>query len=184
MNKYSGRSFPTFSRSDDDQSSSLYEDWLSNLQKNSNSSVQDQLSSILGLTKNKYSNVEEAVQDMKERTGLRALLESRASAEPKIFTQMPQMKIFIDNFVQDRPGTSIESVVHELLKSDGIRDQLSNHADIDDDVRTYINQAIGKANAMNVDHHKVDLNMGKVDTHSPAASDDPLAICEPATSQS
>lgn len=189
--KYSARSLPSFYRDEvsADQPSakpSWYDDFVQNLEKNSvksQRSIYDDIAAIISGTKSKYSSVEEAVQDMKERTGLKAFLEGKqaiaSTQEPEIFKKIPEMKVFIDNFVEDRPGTSVESVVHDLLKIDSIRDQLPDRTDVEDDVRVYINTQLAKSKNQHSDSNKVDLHIGKVDQSTPDIGNDPLAICEP-----
>src|SRR3984957_13326671 len=125
-NKYYGRSVSTISRDNGgvergERGPSWFNDFVSNLEKNSIKSKRDismleQINNILG-NKSKYSNVEEAVLDMQKRTGLFDFLNSKRASDqnnlqevPAIFTKIPAMKTFIDNYVGDRPGTSVESV--------------------------------------------------------------------------
>src|SRR5882757_8278629 len=116
-NKYSRRTIPSVSR--EDSSASWIDDFLGNLEKESTKSqsqaqrsIYEDISAIIGNTKSKFSNVEEVVQDLKERTGLSALLKVKASLEqstykePEIFKQIPEMKTFIDNYTAARMGTS------------------------------------------------------------------------------
>lgn len=194
MNKYSTRSLPAVIKADEvsvervpAQMPTWYNDFVSNLQMNSasaQSSLYDDINAILGNTKPKFSSVEEAVKDLKERTGLNQVMNARSIVafiqEPILFKTVPELKIFIDNFVGDRPGTSVESVVHELLKIDSIRNKLPISADVDDEVRAYINRKIAESNSKNTDLNKVDMHIGKVDqTNQEAVVDDPLALCEP-----
>jgi hypothetical protein len=194
MNKYSTRSLPAVIKADEvsiervpAQMPTWYNDFVSNLQMNSTSaqsSLYDDINAILGNAKPKFSSVEEAVKDLKERTGLDQVMNARSIVafiqEPSLFKTVPELKIFIDNFVGDRPGTSVESVVHELLKIDSIRNKLPISADVDDEVRAYINRKIAESNSKNTDLNKVDMHIGKVDqTNQEAVVDDPLALCEP-----
>lgn len=193
-NKYSPRSLPSVYReepsSESSSTPSWYNDFLGNLQKNSvqsQHSIYDEISAIIGNTKSKYSSVEEAVQDMRERTGLNAILSAKqalaAIQEPEIFKEIPEMKTFIDNFVEDRPGTSVESVIHDLMKIDMIRDKMPDRADVENDVRIYINRRLADIKSHQTDLNKVDMHIGKVDQSTPSVGDDPLAICEPLKSE-
>lgn len=195
MTKYNARYLPVVSRddpypnepSDVTAAPSWYNDFITNLKRNStahsSSSIYDEISAIMGNTKSKFSNVEEVVQDMKERTGLAQLLTARevmaAIQEPAIFQTVPELKIFIDNFVDDRPGTSVESVIHDLLKIDSIRNKLPDKSDVDNDVRIYINQRLGNSASAPSDTNKVDMHIGKVDHSVDTVSDNPLSMCEP-----
>jgi hypothetical protein len=185
--KYSARSLPSvYSDGTPPSSSSWYDDFLGNLEKSSvqsQHSIYDEINAIIGNTKSKYSSVEEAVQDMCERTGLNKVMSAKEAIasiqEPVIFKKIPEMKTFIDNFIEDRPGTSVESVIHDLMKIDVIRNKLPDRSDVEDDVRVYINKRIGETKSHQTDLNKVDLHMGKVDQSTPTVGDDPLAICEP-----
>ena len=189
-NKYSRRSMPSVSR--EGSSASWIDDFLGNLEKESTKSqsqaqrsIYEDISAIIGNTKSKFSNVEEAVQDLKERTGLTALLKVKASLEqntykePEIFKHIPEMKTFIDNYTEARGGTSVLSVIHELMKNNSIRDKMPEGTDIGDDVQAYISRKIGETLSHSPDLNQVDLSLGKVDQSAPATTDDPLAICEP-----
>lgn len=187
-NKYSRRSIPSVSR--EDASASWLDDFIGNLEKESaksqsqaQRSIYDDISAILGNTKPKFSNVEEAVKDLKQRTGLEEMLKIKASMEnfkePEIFKQIPEMKTFIDNYVAGRAGTSVFSVTQELMKLDSVRDKLPAGTDISPDVEAYINHKIGEALSHTPDHNQVNLDLGKVDHSVTDISDDPLSICEP-----
>lgn len=195
MSRYSSRYLPVVSRDESaiEPSSttvpSWYKDFVENLEKNSvqsQRSLHEEINAIMGNTKSKFSSVEEAVQDLKDRTGLQALLDAKhalaALKEPEEFKQIPEMKIFIDNFVDDHPGTLVESVVHDLLKIDSIRDRLPDRADVSDEVRSYINAKIGDVVKMKSTTTDVNMQIGKVDTTSENAVEDPFAICEPSRS--
>lgn len=188
-NKYNLRYLPVVSRDESatenysGKTPSWYDEFVSNLEKNSTNSqrsIYEEISSIMGF-KSKHSSVEEAVEDLKERTGLAAFLKSKqASAQdPDIFQKIPLMKVFIDNFVEDRPGTSIESVIHDLLKIDEIRHQLPEKTDLDDEVKSYINSKLIEKKNHNLNDSS-NSHLGKVDqSMSEIVLDDPLAICEP-----
>lgn len=193
-NKYSRRALPSVSRDDSfveksASNPSWIDDFLGNLEKASTQSqsqaqrsIYDDISAIIGNTKPKFSNVEEAVKDLRDRTGLSALLQARASVtvqEPEIFKDIPEMKVFIDNYTADRGGTSVASVMHELMKLDSVRNKMPEGSDIGEDVQAYISRKIGETLSHNPDHNQVDLGLGKVDQSAPATTDDPLAICEP-----
>jgi hypothetical protein len=112
------------------KASSLENDFIANLEKLSvqpmnNKSTFDTINQILG-NKSKYSTVDEAVLDMQKRTGLFDFLQAKKASQqlPEIFNEIPEMKTFIDNYVQDRPGTSIESVVHDLVKVNAVKSKL------------------------------------------------------------
>lgn len=178
------RTMPIIQKDDQQSSDNWYNSFVSNLESNKiSSSIYDEISAILGNTKPKYSNIEEAIQDMKDRSGLSKFLNTKQVLafikEPAIFQKIPEMKIFIDNFIEDRPGTSIESVVHDLLKINSIKDKLPSKTDVDDDVKAYINDKINMVDKQNADNN-LNFDLGKTNTTNPIVVDDPLAICDPA----
>jgi hypothetical protein len=149
----------------------------------------DQINQILG-NKSKYSSVQEAVLDMQKRTGLYDLLNKKAEVlhempaikMPEIFTKIPDMRVFIDNYVADRPGIAVDAVVHALLKIRSIKAKLPDTDDVSEDVKRYINDKIMEAQML---HPSSELGMqiGKADlSHSDDGSskdNDPFASCMP-----
>lgn len=191
-NRYNARALPVISRDTsyteepyNGEMPAWYNEFVKNLEVQSTKSqrsIYDQITSILGNSKSKFSSVDEVVEDLKHRTGLKAFLQAKQAnmSEPKIFSEIPQMKIFIDNFISDRPGTSIESVVHELLRIDTIRDKLPSKIDIDDDVKAYINVRIGESKERSTpDVNNVNMNLGKVEPSNDIDVDNPFQSCEP-----
>jgi hypothetical protein len=197
FNKHSSRGNIPISRDADytdrgDKLPSWLEDFASNIEKNSvhskkeDDNLYNQINSILG-NKSKYSTVDEIVLDMQKRTGLFDLLQKkRSNAEkkmPEIFSAAPEMKTFIDNYVEERPGTSVIAVVHDLLKMNSVRDKLPQPDDVPDDVKHYINDKIGEANLLHPAETKGDdLNLGKLDLSvddNVAADNNPFSGCEP-----
>jgi len=196
-NKYYTRNQPTISRDlDSRERPGKYSDWFEEFansldksgtkSKKDSNSMFDQINQILG-NKSKFSNVQEAVLDMQKRTGLYDLLNKKAQEQehnvvPEIFNDVPDMKIFIDNYVEDRPGTSIDAVVHALLKIRSIKAKLPASDDVPEDVRHYINNQIASVeflrpdNNMNMDLGKVDLSN---DDATSARDNDPFAGCMP-----
>lgn len=185
-NRYYGRNTGIISRDlsstdkEYNKEPSWFDEFVENLEKNAvqsrekDSSTYDQISQILG-KKSKYSSVEEAVQDMRKRTGLEAFLNAKAESEkkskktastdvePVIFKSLPKVKIFIDNFVSDRPGIAIEAVVHalELYFNKDI-----NKEELDDDLRSYINNKIQEVKSMHPEKNDADnMEIGKLDTN-------------------
>jgi hypothetical protein len=159
-------------------------DFENNLEKSSTTSKNDidyysKINSILG-NKSKYSSVDEAVEDMRKRTGLDNYLKSIASED--IFQSIPAMKLFIDNYVSERPGTSVNAVIHDLLKIKSIKDKLPNNDDVPEDVKRYINEKILEAKRDLPLQGIEDLELGKVDlTESDdlAKENNPFNNCEP-----
>jgi hypothetical protein len=198
--KYSGRSSSLISRDPHsvdrgEREPAWFDDFVSNLEKNSTKakkndySMIEQITNILG-NKSKYSSVEEAVLDMQKRTGLLDFLNNkRASADqnnlseiPAIFEQIPAMKMFIDNYVGDRPGTSVESVVHDLLRIKSIKSQIPEKDDVSEDVRRYINDKIKEKDSFHPKSNSEDLQLGKLDLEmddNTTKDNDPFGGCEP-----
>ena len=115
------------------------DDWMKQLEKNlersavephKDKSIYDQITSIMNNKKSKFSSVEDAVQDMRERSGLTAYLEKvkkaqqsfaekKAQAEngtPSIFTVAPTVKNTLENFVHETRGNATVPAIIEKLK--------------------------------------------------------------------
>lgn len=184
MKKFTQRALPSIQLNSQDNSAweNSFIDNLQQTAKTHSDSIYEEISAILGNTKPRYSSMSEAIDDMRNRSGLAALLDAKKALafikEPKIFQEIPQMKVFIDNFVSDRPGTSIENVVNDLLKINDIKDKLPANTDIDDEVKAYINERIVESSAK-TDHNDVNMDLGKITHNLPLTSDDPFDICEP-----
>lgn len=175
---------------------SWFGDFVNNMEKSAvkskrdDSSLFDQINSILG-NKSKYSSVEEAVLDMQRRTGLFDLLKHKKEAQlitekkhedSKLLTTIPALKTFIDNYVEDRPGTSVDAVVHDLLKIKSIKEKLPEGDDVPDEIRRYINDKISEISMHRSPTGGNDLQLGKLDlsTDDNVSSDnDPFAGCTP-----
>lgn len=175
---------------------SWFGEFVDNLEKSAvkskreDHSLFDQINNILG-NKSKFSNVEEAVLDMQRRTGLLELLTQKKQAQlitekkhedSKLLSDIPTLKTFIDNYVEDRPGTSVDAVVHDLLKVRSIKEKLPEGDDVPDEVRRYINDKITEINMQRPSSGENDLDLGKLDlsTDENTASDnDPFSGCEP-----
>lgn len=180
-----------------DKEPSWFKDYVKNLEKEAVKSKKDdyalfdQINSILG-NKSKYSSVEEAVLDMQRRTGLLGLLLKKKEAQAaiskkyenaKIFGDIPNMKIFIDNYIESRPGTSVDAVVHDLLRDPSIKNKLPEGDDVPIEVRHYINDKLLESKIMHPESGEENLELGKIDlsTDDNSSSDnDPFASCMPA----
>lgn len=200
LDKYSSRALSSVSRDTHSQETtnkepSWFNDFVSNLEKSSTKSksqdysIMEQINNILS-NKSKYSNVEEAVLDMQKRTGLFDYMQSKiaqidtnvASTLPAIFTNVPAMKTFIDNYTNDRPGSSVESVVHDLLRVKTIKELLPNRDDVSEDVRHYINNKLKEHDANRPQSDTENLQLGKLDMHTDdntARDNNPFGGCEP-----
>lgn len=170
MFKKSYRNSPAFSRDDNTKAPDWFKDFANNLEKNSvqpKSNTYDQIADILGI-KSRYSSVEEAVSDMRKRVGLDVLLAKASFESPKAFEVLPKTKIFVDNFIADRPGVAIEAVVHALEKFFG--GQLGQEY-LDDSLRAYINKKIMENEQFTDNSDSDDMHLGKVDTDITNADD-------------
>lgn len=152
-------------------------------------SLFNQINNILG-NKSKYSSVEEAVLDMQKRTGLFDLINKKAQSnqlikQPDIFTKIPDLKTFIDNYIEDRPGTSIEAVIHNLLKIKSIKDKLPENDDVPLDIKKYINDKIGECNKNNNFLNETNngqigkLDMSNADDAQTMVDNNPFSGCDP-----
>jgi len=194
-NKYFTRNSSIISRDESsfdrgDRTSSWFNDFANNLEKesakpkNQDYSLFDQINSILG-NKSKYSTVAEAVEDMQKRTGLYDILQKKQASNVEhgsiqLFKELPILKTYIDNYIDDRPGTSVEAVIHELLKVKSIKDKLPQSDDVPMEIKKYISDKIGETNGAIVKDDNDNLELGKIDlTQDVAVVDDPLGICMP-----
>jgi len=120
------------------------DNWMNQLAKNLESnaveprqqkSMYDQINNIMNTKKSKFSSVEDAVQDMRERSGLKAYLDkvkqaaarkaaktaqtqntSTSGAAPTIFTTAPMVKNTLENFVHETRGNSSVPAILEKIK--------------------------------------------------------------------
>lgn len=179
-----------------DKEPSWFKDFENNLKKTSEySSIHDEIHSIIsGVGKSKFSSVEEIVNDLQERTGFKNFINSKIALdqdgneckknanmqEPEEFKLNPEMKIFIDNYVEDRPGTSVDAVIHNMLNIRSIKNGLYELNDVSDSIKKYISNKILEVNLNNQNHHNIS-NIGKVDVNQSNEMDNenPLAFCEP-----
>ena len=188
---------------------SWYQELVANLDKQSvkgrggkdDYSMYDQINAIVSDKGSKFSSVEEKVQSMVERTGLKKMLatvttdakqplntqaqlqmpmEEPANKQVQIFASIPELKTFIDNYIDARPGTSVDAVVLDALKINQIKQKLGSNADdLPLEVRRYISFKLGEATKDNA--FTDDSQLGKVDTSvDKNVVDDPLAVCNPA----
>jgi hypothetical protein len=129
--KYSYRTQPSISRTEDEPS--WMTEFANNLEKNSveprekveQRSLYDQISSIMGV-KSKYPTVEAAVEDMQERSGIKAywqrvkakaeqIKQAQDANEVSLFTKCPQIKDTINNCIEDSHGNlSLPSIVERI----------------------------------------------------------------------
>jgi hypothetical protein len=194
-NKYFTRNSSIISRDESsfdrgDRTPSWFNDFAKNLEKESakpksqDYSLFDQINSILG-NKSKYSTVAEAVEDMQKRTGLYDILQRKqASASHysniQIFKDIPVLKTYIDNYIDDRPGTSVEAVIHDLLKIKTIKEKLPQSDDVPLEVKKYINDKIMEVNKSIQKNDNDNFELGKLDlSEDTSVVDDPLGGCEP-----
>lgn len=198
--KYYGRSPSNISRDTSstdsgDRVPSWFGDYVKNLEKEAvkskkdDYSLFDQINNILG-NKSKYSNVEEAILDMQKRTGLLDLINHKKQAQApiqkkyehsKLLKDIPALKTFIDNYVEDRPGTSVDAVVHDLLRIKSIKEKLPQGDDVTEEIRHYINDKITEINMMHPPSGEDDMELGKLDLSddNTSSDNDPFAGCEP-----
>lgn len=139
-------------------SSSSEDNWMNQLAKNlernaveprQQKSMYDQINNIMNNSKkSKFSSVEDAVQDMRERSGLVDYLKKVKSAvnrkaekkaqaqtqnkEPQIFQSAPMVKNTLENFIRENRGNSTVPAIVEKIKEIHNGD-VSNAADWDDE---------------------------------------------------
>lgn len=122
---------------------------------------------------------------MQKRTGLYDLLNKQASSKVELFQTIPNLKNFIDNFIESRHGLNVspESLEYQIISIENFKSKLPNKNDVPDDVKKYINEKIievkNKKNIGTSDKNDVS-DFGKLDlTSSDKDIDDPLSVCDP-----
>lgn len=142
--------------------------------RNSQQSIYDQISSIMG-KKSKYPTVEAAVEDMKERSGLTAYLmkvQSNDEDVPNkkraqqnqimIFKNHPQIKSTVDNYLEDTKGNLPIPAIVEKIKSIHKYD-VADETDWDDPLfLKYINDKNIEINKKYPNHDNEHQNLGKM----------------------
>lgn len=136
MGKYT-RHQPAVIRESD--SSSSEDNWMNQLAKNlernaveprKERSVFDQINNIMNNSKkSKFSSVEDAVQDMRERSGLvdylkkvksavdrKAEKKAQAQNTPTIFNTAPMVKNTLENFIRETRGNATVPAILEKIK--------------------------------------------------------------------
>lgn len=141
------------------------------------STVYDQISSIMG-KKPKYSTVEAAVEDMKERSGLTAYLmkvqsaegpttdtKKRAQIKPvAIFEQVPQIKSTVDNYLEDTNGNLSLPAIIEKIKSIHKPDVMEESAWDDPAFLQYISDQNTRVKQKYPNNDSDYVNLGKIPT--------------------
>lgn len=184
--------------------------WMRNLadtlHKNSvqpyhNESLYDQISSVMNGTKSKYLNVEDAVKDMQQRSGLldyRNKIEAQKNSSPKIaqmaavpnktevirlFEDKPQIKDTFDNYIEDTNGNLTIPGIVERIRS-------IHRGDVTDDSMWEDENLLQYVNNKNIDVKKKypssdadSSNLGRLnhfDEDADPTDDDPLFALTPA----
>lgn len=131
----------------------LEEDFKKNLKKIAVKSKKDddflfnQINSVIKSKKPKYSSVSEAVKEMMERSGLTSYLKQKdlqtklskkANENVRLFSEFPQAKITIDNFIESMGGYSPIPAVVSKIKSIHSLDVKDNSLFEDESLIKYI----------------------------------------------
>jgi hypothetical protein len=211
FSKKSSRSLPIIERSSNTlEDSPVLPQWMRNLadtlQKQSvqpyrNESLFDQISSVMNGTKSKYLNVEEAVRDMQDRSGLLAYknkIEAQKNTPPKIaqmaetpnkteairlFGDKPQIKDTFDNYIEDTNGNLTIPGIVERIRS-------IHRGDVSDDSMWEDENLLQYVNSKNIEVKKKypsseadSSNLGRLthfDEDSDPSDDDPFFALTPA----
>lgn len=208
--KYSPRSMPMITRESYDvekqeKAPSWMQEFVSNFQKesvkskdNANKSIYDQISSIMG-NKSKHATVDAAVDDMKQRSGMKDFLDKMQSQggdvgqkknancdhcdekcghgdtkEIIIFKNVPQIKDTVDNYVQDTRGNISLPAIVEKIKSIHRNDVVEDGDWDDEEFLRYINDRNVDLKKMYQDHSTQNKNLGKTyqDTETDSSNSD------------
>jgi hypothetical protein len=169
------------------EKSSLLEEYANILEGTVKTSFDaiEQINKILG-NKSKYSTVDEAVLDMQKRTGLYDYLQSKQASEEEkknILDEVPVIKTYVDNYIEDHPDASVFSVIHDLLKIQKIKEQLPTGDDVPMEIYKYINDKLTEYEFKNSDKSN-STQIGKVDLSVDDQifkDNNPFNGCEPNT---
>tara|TARA_R110000868_G_scaffold99024_1_gene272599 strand:- start:29360 stop:30025 length:666 start_codon:yes stop_codon:yes gene_type:complete len=198
MSKYS-RYNSIVSRNSDENVSEDH--WLKQFEKTlqkgavqsvSKDSFYDQINAIIGGTKSKYSSVADAVEDMKERSGLMAYLNKVKAAEdniknkiasdnqdafdkkipiegnpkvllPIVIRKCPHVENTLKNFITSTRGNSSLPAIIDKIKSIHKSD-VSNVEDFDsNDFMKYVSELNLKEKTKNPSTYENNHDLGKID---------------------
>ena len=198
MSKYS-RYNSIVSRNSDENVSEDH--WLKQFEKTlqkgavqsvSKDSFYDQINAIIGGTKSKYSSVADAVEDMKERSGLMAYLNKVKAAEdniknkiasdnqdafdkkipiegnpkvllPSVIRKCPHVENTLKNFITSTRGNSSLPAIIDKIKSIHKSD-VSNVEDFDsNDFMKYVSELNLKEKTKNPSIYENNHDLGKID---------------------
>jgi hypothetical protein len=193
IDKRGYRTLPTINRNSDNiENQSIYPKWMqdfaSNLEKGAvqsrkqDSSIYDQISSIINGNKPKYSSVEDAIRDMQERSGLLAYqnrIKAMATkiagtteevqaptdtnkAEIKVFKLNPQVQQTIDNYIDDTNGDLPIPAIVEKIKAIHRNDITDDAAWNEDELMKYINKQCVEAKKKHPSIDDSNANLGKL----------------------
>lgn len=175
--KYAPRALPNFSSASNSES-----DWMNEFTKNlekqsvesrskSSNSIYEQINAIMG-GKPKYSSVAQAVEDMKERSGMTSFLnkmQARANEESvkkkanaKVFETNPQIKDTVDNYITDTRGNLPIPAVVERIKGIHHNDVADDSAWDDEEFLHYINNKSIEENKKHPNSDNTSSNLGKI----------------------
>ena len=134
-------------------------------------SIYDQISSIMG-TKPKYSSVEDAVNDMKERSGLNAFIRLQASEgadttekksnQPKILELVPQLAQTAENYIESTNGNLPIPAIVDKLRSIHRDDVTDDSAWDDEDFLRFLNNLNIKTKQKHPDQELSFRDLGKL----------------------
>lgn len=180
---------PVFSRDSESSDPEWFIDYANKLDKlavqpvEKDRSMFDQISEIMG-SKSKFSTVEDAVKDMRERTGLNKFLSVAAQTIesnvktasdddlevslpsddeiPKLFNEHPHIEKYINKYISSRKGhTSIASLLSEISRL--FKEVDSAHLD-DKVLKNFISNKIIEERELNPNNENFDVEMlGAVD---------------------
>lgn len=172
------RTMPSITRSNgqttyDDLADSFMQQLSKNsVQPRSQSSIYEDMYSIINGKKPKYPSVEAAVQDMLDRTGLttykRKLQEDThttktADLQVELFQKVPQIKQTIDNYIQSTHGNMLVPEILAHIKAIHKNDVPEAGDWGSPALLTYMNETNIAEKKMHPDQATLDQDLGRVD---------------------
>lgn len=172
------------------QSDSQFDEdnWMSKLQqsllkeavqpKAIDESMFDQINAIMN-NKSKYTSVAAAVEDMKERSGLKAYLANKVSQEteapkkiasenknqPTLFQKCPQIKQTFENVIRDTKGNLSLPAIIDRVRSIHGKDASDSKDWDEDNLMRFVSRENLKEKQNSPDTFELNNHLGEQDTH-------------------
>lgn len=153
--------------------------------KEQDKSIFDQMNSILGNNKGKFSSVEEKVKEMQQRSGFDKFTQEKSNkkvasdATPDLLVKYPETKSTLDNIIEQSGGLlAIQAVLNKLM---GIYEAQIRDLPIWQDPKLTVYIGVENKKAQSFNQKEVSHNLGKTDRSQEVQGDDFLKALMPAS---